>query len=55
MLEHVFAVADMGMSCGGSRGRQINLVEILKTANAGMVLADADIIHDDAAHPILPR
>ena len=48
--EHVVAVADVaGLRIRGRRG-QADLVEILQPDDAGVVLADAGIVHDHAAH-----
>jgi hypothetical protein len=50
VLEHVVAVADMA-SLGVRGGRsQVDLVEIIKPANAGVVLTDPGIVHDHATH-----
>ena len=48
--EHVIAVADVaGLRIRGRRG-QADLVEELKPDDAGVVLADAGIVHDHGAH-----
>ena len=53
--EHVVAVADV--ACPRIRGRrgQVDLVEKIQTDNAGVVLADAGIVHDHGTHRPLGR
>jgi hypothetical protein len=48
--EHLIAVADVaGLRIRGGRGK-VDLVQVIEPADAGVVLADAGIVQDDAAH-----
>jgi hypothetical protein len=49
VFQHVVAVADMaGLRIRDRRG-EIDLIEVIEPANAGAILADAGIVHDDRA------
>ena len=50
VLEHMAAVADVACLRIGGRRSQIDLVEIIKPADSGVILTDAGVIHDHAAH-----
>ena len=53
--EHMLAVADV--ACPRIRGRrgQVDLVEKIQSDNAGVILADAGIVHDHGTHRPLGR